>query len=81
VAGHGAPEGPRATARFRDLTVTVMSLVCSVLVMWYSRNVGSSSWIYWPQFFMAGAALVLNISIYRRQRKSTTWPEEVPEYR
>ncbi|TCO50691.1 APC family permease [Actinocrispum wychmicini] len=48
----------------RDLTVAVVSLVFSVLFIWYSRNGGHSFWLYWAPFFLAGGALLLGIPVY-----------------
>ena len=70
------------TPRFaRDLTVAVVSLVFSILFIWYSRNTGNSFWIYWAPFFLAGAALLLGIPVYKAQRRTMTEPEPVPPYR
>jgi APA family basic amino acid/polyamine antiporter len=69
-------------ARFaRDMIVAVVSLVFSVLFIWYSRNTGNSFWVYWAPFFMAGGALVLGIPVYIVQRPHMKQPEPVPEYR
>jgi APA family basic amino acid/polyamine antiporter len=69
-------------ARFaRDMTVAVLSLVFSILFIWYSRNTGNSFWVYWAPFFLAGGALVLGISVYLAQRQRMTEPEPVPAYR
>jgi APA family basic amino acid/polyamine antiporter len=70
------------TPRFaRDVTVAVVSLVFSILFIVYSRNTGNSFWIYWAPFFLAGAALLLGIPVYARQRGQMTEPEPVPAYR
>ena len=80
-----APRRPPArceTPRFvRDMVVAVLSLVFSVLFIWYSRNTGSSFWFYWAPFLLAGGALLLGIPVYRRQRSRMTEPEPVPDYR
>src|SRR5690348_4841175 len=78
IIDHRKTETPRFV---RDLTVAVVSLVFSVLFIWYSRNTGNSWWVYWAPFFMAGAALLLGIPVYRRQRAHMSTPAEVPEYR
>ena len=41
----------------RDIVIAAVSLVFSVLFIWYSRNTGHSFWVYWAPFFMAGVAL------------------------
>jgi APA family basic amino acid/polyamine antiporter len=70
------------TPRFvRDMVVAVVSVVFSVLFIWYSRNTGNSFWVYWAPFFLAGGALLLGIPVYARQRSHMTEPEPVPDYR
>jgi APA family basic amino acid/polyamine antiporter len=70
------------TPRFiRDMIVAVLSLVFSVLFIWYSRNTGHSFWAYWAPFFLAGGALVLGIPVYLAQRRHLTPPAPVPPYR
>jgi len=69
-------------ARFaRDMTVAVVSVVFSVLFIWYSRNTGHSFWVYWAPFLLAGGALLLGIPVYVAQRTRMTEPEPVPAYR
>jgi len=70
------------TPRFvRDMVVSVVSLVFSVLFIWYSRNTGHSFLVYWAPFLLAGAALLLGIPVYRMQRGKMTRPGPVPAYR
>jgi basic amino acid/polyamine antiporter, APA family len=70
------------TPRFaRDMIVAVLSLVFSVLFIWYSRNTGHGFWEYWAPFFLAGGALLLGIPVYAAQRGKMTPPQGVPEYR
>ena len=70
------------TPRFvRDMIVAVLSLVFSVLFIWYSRNTGDSFWVYWAPFFLAGVALLLGIPVYLAQRRQMTPPDPVPAYR
>ena len=45
------------TPRFvRDMIVAVVSLVFSILFIWYSRNTGHSFWAYWAPFLLAAGA-------------------------
>jgi APA family basic amino acid/polyamine antiporter len=69
------------TPRFvRDLIVAVISLVFSILFIWYSRNTGNSFWVYRAPFFLAGGALLLGIPVYGAQRNKMTEPAAVPPY-
>jgi APA family basic amino acid/polyamine antiporter len=78
LADHRAMDTPRFV---RDLVVAVVSLVFSVLFIWYSRNTGHSFWVYWAPFLLAGGALLLGLPVYRVQRDKMAAPEPVPEYR
>jgi basic amino acid/polyamine antiporter, APA family len=75
---HRTMETPRFV---RDMTVGVVSLVFSILFIWYSRNTGHSFWVYWAPFLMAGGAMLLGIPIYRAQRQHMTAPPPTPSYR
>src|SRR6476660_143555 len=69
------------TPRFiRDMVVAGLSLVFSVLFIWYSRNTGASGFQYWAPFFLAGGALALGIPVYLSQRRHLTPPAPVPPY-
>jgi APA family basic amino acid/polyamine antiporter len=69
-------------ARFaRDMIVAVVSVVFSILFIWYSRNIGNDFWVYWAPFFLAGGALLLGIPVYNAQRGKMSEPEPVPTYR
>jgi basic amino acid/polyamine antiporter, APA family len=70
-------------ARFgRDATVAVLSLIFSVLFVWYSRNTGQEHWyVVWGPFLMAGAAFLVGIPVYLAMRSRMTQPSPVPEYR
>ena len=57
------------------MIVAVLSLVFSVLFIWFSSNTGHSFWVYWAPFFLAGGALLLGIPVYASQRHHLT---EVP---
>jgi APA family basic amino acid/polyamine antiporter len=62
------------TARFgRDATVAVLSLVFSILFVWYSRNTGDDRWyVVWGPFLMAGGAFLLGVPVFlavRHQRQ------------
>jgi basic amino acid/polyamine antiporter, APA family len=78
LADHRVMETPRFV---RDVVVAVVSLVFSVLFIWYSRNTGNSFWVYWAPFLLAAGALVLGIPVYRMQKDKMTEPEPVPDYR
>src|SRR5947209_4324672 len=66
------------TPRFaRDMIVAVLSLVFSILFIWYSRNTGHSFWVYWAPFFLAGGALLLGIPVYLGQRRHMSDPAPV----
>ena len=70
------------TPRFlRDMIVAGLSLVFSVLFIWYSRNTGASGFQYWAPFFLAGGALALGIPVYLAQRRHLTPPPPAPPYR
>lgn len=70
------------TPRFvRDMAIAVISLVFSILFIWYSRNTGNDFWVYWAPFFLAGGALLLGIPVYVSQRDKMIQPGEVPPYR
>ena len=70
------------TPRFaRDLTVAVVSLVFSILFIWYSRNTGQEHWyVVWGPFLMAGAALLIGIPVYLSMRSRMAEPPPVPPY-
>ena len=78
LADRRAMETPRFA---RDMTVAVLSVIFSVLFVYYSRNTGRSFWVYWAPFLMAGGALLLGIPVYRAQRPHMTEPGPVPAYR
>src|SRR5690349_7545548 len=78
VADHRAMEGTRFA---RDVVVAVVSLVFSVLFIWYSRNTGHGFWVYWAPFLLAGGALLLGIPVYRSQRDKMSEPGPTPPYR
>ena len=63
------------------MIVAVLALMFSILFIYYSRNTGHSSWVYWAPFFLAGVSLVIGIPVYAAQRSNMTEPEPVPEYR
>lgn len=70
------------TPRFlRDVIVAGLSVVFSVLFIWYSRNTGHDFWVYWAPFFMAGGALLLGIPVYRSMHAEMAEPDPVPPYR
>jgi basic amino acid/polyamine antiporter, APA family len=65
----------------RDMIVAVLSLIFSILFIYYSRNTGHSWFTYWAPFLLAGVAMLLGIPVYARMRNQMTEPEPVPEYR
>ena len=70
------------TPRFvRDMAVATISLVFSILFIWYSRNTGHSFWVYWAPFILAGAAMLLGVPVYAKQREHMKEPGPTPEYR
>ena len=70
------------SARFaRDMVVAVLSVICSALFIYYSRNTGHSTFVYWAPFLLTGAALLLGIPVYRSQRHRMTAPAEIPPFR
>ncbi|GIE98487.1 transporter [Paractinoplanes rishiriensis] len=70
----------RSNARLaRDTTVAVLSLVFSILFVWYSRNTGQEDWyVVWGPFLMAGGAMVLGIPVYLSMRSRMAQPPPVP---
>ena len=78
IADQQKMDTPRFT---RDMIVAVLSLVFSILFIYYSRYTGESFWIYWSPFFMTIGAFLLGIPVYRRQKDRMKEPGEVPEYR
>lgn len=78
LADHRALDAPHFV---RDVVVAVVSLVFSVLFIWYSRFTGESFWVYWGPFFLSAGALLLGILVYLRMRDRMTQPEPVPKYR
>lgn len=70
------------TPRFvRDVVVAVLSIVFSILFIWYSRNTGNDPLVYWAPFLLAGGALLLGIPVYRSQHDHMSAPDPVPPFR
>ncbi|HEX5402651.1 MAG TPA: amino acid permease [Pseudonocardiaceae bacterium] len=65
----------------RDLVVAGLSLVYSILFIWYSRNTGQPFWVYWAPFFLAAVALLLGVPVYRARRREMGQPAAPPPYR
>ena len=71
--------GQLQAARFvRDMAVAGLSLLFSVLFIWYSRNTGNDPLVYWAPFLLAGVAMLLGIPVYRAQHGRMTAPQPVP---
>ena len=69
------------TPRFvRDMIVAVLAVIFSILFIFYSRNTGQSFWIYWAPFFLAAAAMLAGLPVYRSQRGHMAEPAPVPPY-
>jgi APA family basic amino acid/polyamine antiporter len=66
---------------YLDLSVAAVALAVSIAFIYYSRNTGSSWYVVWGPFLMAGGASVLGIPVYLRMRPSMTEPAPVPAYR
>ncbi|GAA2852380.1 transporter [Actinoplanes cyaneus] len=65
----------------RDAVIAVLSLIFSVLFVWYSRNTGDDRWfVVWGPFLMAGGAFVLGIPVYLSVRNHMTAPPPVPAH-
>jgi APA family basic amino acid/polyamine antiporter len=62
------------------MTVAILSLVFSILFIYYSRNTGHSFFLYWAPFFLAGGAMLLGIPVYNSQRHKMIEPDQVPPY-
>jgi APA family basic amino acid/polyamine antiporter len=78
LADHRTMQTPRFV---RDVVVAALSLVFSILFIWYSRNTGNSFWVYWAPFLLAAGALLLGIPVYLAQRSHLTPAPPVPPYR
>jgi basic amino acid/polyamine antiporter, APA family len=66
----------------RDSIVAVVSLIFSILFIYYSRNTGQDNWYeVWGPFLMAGVALLIGIPIYLAMRTRMSDPPPVPPYR
>ena len=69
------------TRFYFDVTVATVALLLSLAFIYYSRNTGSSWYVVWGPFLMAGGASVLGVPVYLSMRGSMTQPEPVPDYR
>jgi basic amino acid/polyamine antiporter, APA family len=69
-------------ARFvRDVGVAVLSLVFSILFVWYSRNTAEEDWfVVWGPFLMAGGAFLLGVPVFLAVRNRMSAPPPVPPY-
>lgn len=65
----------------RDAAVALLSLIFSILFIWYSRNTGEQTWyVVWGPFLMAGAAFLLGVPVYLGMRSRMGVPPPVPPY-
>lgn len=64
-----------------DLAVALVALAVSIAFIYYSRNTGSSWYVVWGPFLMAGGASLVGIPVYLRMRRTMTDPAPVPAYR
>ena len=65
----------------RDVIVAVVSVVFSVLFIWFSRNTGEeAAWKVWLPFIFCGAAFLVGIPVYLAQRAHMAPPQSVPRY-
>jgi APA family basic amino acid/polyamine antiporter len=70
------------TTRFTfDVAVASVALLLSLAFIYYSRNTGSSWYVVWGPFLMAGGASLIGIPVYLSMRTTMTRPAPVPEYR
>lgn len=75
---HRAGPTPRLAL---DLGVAAVALLMSVAFIYYSRNTGSSWYVVWGPFLMAGGASLAGIPVYLAMRRGMTEPADVPTYR
>jgi basic amino acid/polyamine antiporter, APA family len=61
-----------------DLAVAVVALLMSLAFIYYSRNTGSSWYVVWGPFLMAGGASLVGVPVYLAMRRTMTTPEPVP---
>jgi APA family basic amino acid/polyamine antiporter len=78
LADHRKMQTPRFVL---DIVVAGISLVFSILFIWYSRNTGHSFWIYWAPFLLTIVALLAGIPVYKRMHGRMKPPVTAPEYR
>jgi basic amino acid/polyamine antiporter, APA family len=65
----------------RDVSVATLSLIFSILFIWYSRNTGDDDWyVVWSPFLMAGAAFLLGVPVYLATRNRMSAPPPVPAH-
>jgi APA family basic amino acid/polyamine antiporter len=50
------------------------------LFIYYSRNTGQSTFVYWAPYLLAAVALLLGIPVYLAQRNRMTEPPPMPPY-
>ena len=76
IADHKKLETPRF---IRDMIVAVLSLVFSVLFIYYSRDTGHSFWVYWAPFLLTvGASCSGSPSTWSQRHRMTPPPKSRP---
>jgi basic amino acid/polyamine antiporter, APA family len=67
------------TPRFlRDTVVAGLAVVFSGCFVYYSRNTGHGTWVYWAPFLLTAAAFALGTLVYNSQRHRMTRPGGAP---
>ncbi|RYV51720.1 amino acid permease [Pengzhenrongella frigida] len=69
----GQDHGSRRSARFAlDVSVAVVALIFSIAFLFYSRNTGSTWYVVWGPYLMAGGAFAVGIPVYLARRGRLT---------
>jgi len=62
----------------RDLIVAGLSVLFSMLFIWYSRFTGERPLVYWAPFLLTGGAFLLGIPVFLSQRGRMRQPDPMP---